>query len=315
MRAEGIEVRTPDQVDESLPALKIGFLNIMPDAALAATERQFLRLLAANSRVNCYFYPFNIEGVERSEKAQAHVDQFYCDFKELKSIDVDALVITGANVSKSVLQDELFWSELTEVLEWAKINIRSTLCSCLATHAAVKVYYDIDRKHLGDKCWGVFDHGMPKANHLLLKNVEDTVLMCHSRFNDISEEKFANNNIDVLVDSQQVGVQLASEKDMRTVYFQGHPEYDDISLLKEYKREIIRYLSEEREEYPPVPENYFNKVALEVINQYKQLVQSSDKKIDLLDMFPEDKLKQSIDNPWKKSAQTIFSNWMGWLAR
>lgn len=314
MRSEGIEVCAPDQVNDSLPSIKIGFLNMMPDAALAATERQFLRLLAANPNVNCYFYPFNIGGVQRSEQAKQHIDQYYYDFNVLKSINVDALVITGANVSQPVLQDELFWSELIDVLGWAQTNVRSTMCSCLATHAAAKVFYGVDRKYLGKKCWGVFAHNKSQLAHPLLKNVESNIMMCHSRFNDVSQKEFADQNIEVLIHSEQVGVQLASEKNMEVIYFQGHPEYDDISLLKEYKREVIRYLAGQREDYPTVPQNYFDQSALEVINQYKQLVLSSSGQDNLLDLFPEDKLKQAVDNPWENSAKTIFSNWMEFLA-
>jgi homoserine O-succinyltransferase len=313
MRSEGIEVCSPDQANESLPTIKIGFLNMMPDAALAATERQFLRLLAANPNVNCYFYPFDINGVERSQQARLHTDKYYCDFDSLKSIHVDALVITGANVSQPLLQDELFWPELIKVLDWARNNVRSTICSCLATHAAVKVFYDVDRQRLVEKCWGVFAHNAIQVKHPLLNNVDSNIMMCHSRFNDVPKEEFVDHEIDVLIHSEQVGVQLACEKNMSVIYFQGHPEYDDISLLKEYKREIIQYLLGLREVYPPPPENYFNQPALQLIEKYKQFLLAANKQMDLLDSFPEDELKQVLDNPWKKSARTIFSNWMQWL--
>ena len=41
----------------------------------------------------------------------------------------------------------------------------------------------------------------------------------------------------------EAGVHAAvSEDGFRRVYFQGHPEYDANSLLKEYKREVLRHL-------------------------------------------------------------------------
>jgi homoserine O-succinyltransferase len=310
MRSEGVDVCSLDQANELLPAIKIGFLNMMPDAAIAATERQFLRLLAANSDVNCYFYPFGINGVVRSQQAKLHTDKYYCDFDSLKSINVDALVITGANVSQPLLQDELFWPELIKVLDWARNNVCSTICSCLATHAATKVFYDVDRQRLVEKCWGVFAHDALQVKHPLLNNVDSNIMMCHSRFNDVPKKAFFDHDIDVLIHSEQVGVQLACEKNMSVIYFQGHPEYDDISLLKEYKREIIQYLHGIRDDYPPPPENYFNQPALQLIENYKQCVLAANKQIDLLDSFPEDELRQVLDNPWKKSACTIFSNWM-----
>ncbi len=314
MRSEGLDVRLPNQIDDSLPSIKIGFLNMMPDTALAATERQFLRLLTSNKNVNCYFHPFGIAGVERAEQSEAHIDKYYIDFDSLKLINIDALIITGANVSQPLLQNEKFWPELIGVLDWARGNVRSTICSCLATHAAVKVFYDIDRKHMGDKCWGVFSHQVSSAQNALVENVDTNIMMCHSRFNDISQQEFSEHNIDVLIDSPQVGVQLACEKDLSTVYFQGHPEYDDISLLKEYKREIIRYLSQQRDDYPPVPQNYFNQVSLDRVENYKRLVKQTGANSELLEKFPESELSQVLDNPWRKSAHTIFSNWLRFLS-
>ncbi|MDW3095638.1 MAG: homoserine O-succinyltransferase [Gammaproteobacteria bacterium] len=310
MRSEGLDVCLPNQADDALPTIKIGFLNMMPDTALAATERQFLRLLTANSNVNCYFYPFSIAGVPRSDQAKSYIDEYYIDFVSLKRMNIDALIITGANVSQPLLQNEEFWPELEKVLCWARINVRSTVCSCLATHAAVKVFYDVDRKHMGDKCWGVFPHQVLLPQNALVENIDTNIMMCHSRFNNISQHDFARHNVDILIDSPQVGVQLACEKDMSIIYFQGHPEYDDISLLKEYKREIIRYLSQQRKDYPPVPKNYFNQSSLDEIEKYKQLVEKEGASEELLAEFPESELNQVLDNPWQKSAQTIFSNWL-----
>lgn len=314
VQAEGVALCRLEDINDDLPMVKIGFLNMMPDAALAATERQFLRLIGANSNVNSYFYPFSINGVERSEETQEYIKQHYIDFTQLKSMQVDALVITGANVSQPLLINESFWSDLEKVLIWAKDNIRSTLCSCLATHAAVKVFYDINRKHLGDKCWGVFPHKVINEGHALLKNVAADIDMCHSRFNDISYDDFKNNDVDVLIQSQQAGVQLAAECDLSVIYFQGHPEYDGISLLKEYKREIIRYLTQQREDYPPVPASYFDESALNEAATYKKFVTNAGNFEGLLEEFPEAVLQKNLINPWKKPALTIFSNWLDFLA-
>lgn len=311
---EGVGVCMPSELNKALPGVKIGFLNMMPDAAIAATERQFLRLVGASDKVNCYFYPFNIEGVARSQQAQEYINQYYIDYESLKTLGIDALVITGANVSQPVLQNELFWPGLVDVIEWAKVNVRSTLCSCLATHAAVKVFYDIDRQHLGDKCWGVFDHEVTNSQHQLVQDVPNQLQMCHSRFNDIPHELFVKQGVDVLIASETVGVQLAAEPDMSIVYFQGHPEYDDISLLKEYKREIIRYLSGELQNYPPEPKNYFNPQAMQHIAAYQSQVQSATDKQILLDDFPEEMLKKCINNSWKYSSSKIFSSWVEFVA-
>lgn len=310
---EGVDVRSCDQVNAKLPSINIAFLNMMPDAALAATERQFLRLIGSNTDVNCYFYPFTIEGVERSDQVRNYVDEFYFDYDLLQAQKIDALIITGANVKQPLLQNELFWPELTQVLTWAKRHVRSILCSCLATHAAIKVFYDIDRQHLGEKCWGVFEHQVLLKEHELVNLVSPNLQMCHSRFNDISKEKFINHNIEVLIESNQVGVQLAVEKDMSVVYFQGHPEYDDISLLKEYKREIARFLAGEVSQYPVVPLNYFDAQAMEYVNRFRSRAEHADNSVSLLDGFPEGDLKLRVKNLWNQAARQIFANWINIL--
>lgn len=315
VQSEGVSVCVKNNIDPNLPKLKIGFLNMMPDAAISATERQFLRLLGSNDDVNCYFYPFNISGVDRSPEAQNHIDSYYINFEKIKAMQLDALVVTGANVSQPLLSNEKFWGELTQVLAWARENVSSIVCSCLATHAAVKVFYGVDRKHLGDKCWGVFKHEIVDQHHELTNQKIVNVTMCHSRFNDISENDFTKNNVSILIKSDDVGVQLAAEEDLSVIYFQGHPEYDDISLLKEYKREIINYLSGAREDYPPVPQNYFDMNALKVANEFKDLVLNSAANNEIIQSFPEEQLKINVRNEWEKSANSIFSNWLDHIAK
>ena len=147
--AEGISVCSPEKVDPESSVLNVGFLNMMPDAAIAATERQFLRLMGSNDKTSVYCHSFTIEGVERSPQAKEYIQHYYSDFAKIKESKLDAMVITGANVIQPILTNESFWSGLQDVLIWSKENIRSTLCSCLATHAAVKVFYDIDRETHG----------------------------------------------------------------------------------------------------------------------------------------------------------------------
>ncbi len=313
VQSEGVSVCARSDIDSGLPSLKIGFLNMMPDAAVLATERQFLRLLGANQDVNCYFYPFNISGVVRSHELLSYIDNHYFDFENIKAKKLDALVVTGANVSQPLISNESFWGELIEVLDWAKNNVKSTVCSCLATHAAVKVLYNVDRKHLGNKCWGVFEHEIVDEGHVLTSTVNPDIAMCHSRFNDISAKDFAENNISVLIESHEVGVQLAAEKDMSVIYFQGHPEYDDISLLKEYKREIINYIDGARNDYPPMPKNYFDSAALQVAEEFKKLVLSANAKNEVMLRFPEERLRANVKNFWETSAQSIFRNWLGYI--
>lgn len=307
---EGAQVFSQHEADSSLSAIKVGFLNMMPDKALAATERQFLRLVAANKEKNCYVFPFTIDGVERGAEAQAHVDQFYVNLKELQDLNIDALVVTGANVARAELTTELFWPELAQTLLWAEKNIKSTICSCLATHAACKIFYHLDRTRLENKCWGVFEHTLVDPKHRITQGIEAKTWMCHSRFNGISRAELEKNAVHVLIESNSAGVQLAIDEARNMIYMQGHPEYDDISLLKEYKREVVRFAQGHVKHYPLMPKNYFNKKAQHVLSDFQKIMIESNLRADTLAMFPEADVRTQVSNQWQSTAERIFINWL-----
>ena len=310
LASEGITVLQSEQCDQSVPTLKIGFFNMMPDAALTATERQFFRLLGSSDNINCYVYPYRCDELDRSAHAHNYLKQHYQPLPEIKYAELDALVVTGANITQPKLDQECFWEQLKNILLWSKSHLKSTLCSCLATHAAMQVYYGVARRHMGDKCWGLFEHNLSSPDHVLLAGVDKSLFMVHSRYNDISANDFLTHGIQPLVCSEQAGVQLAAEQDLSVVYFQGHPEYDDISLLKEYKREIIRFLSHEREDYPPLPSHYFDLQATSVALEFRAAVESRPRDIKSIEDFPESLLEAGIENRWQANARTMFSNWL-----
>lgn len=310
LRLEGVAVAAEANCDKSLPLLKIGLLNMMPDKALSATERQLIRLLGANPQCNVEVHLFTIPGIERSEEAQQYINEYYLDFASMQSMQLDAAVISGANVTQAALTDEPFWDDLESVLHWVQANVNSTICSCLATHAACKVFYGLDRKHLGDKCWGVYEHNVVNEKHKLMRGVEPQIAMCHSRFNDISKRNFLQNEAEILIFSESVGVQLAVDEKLNLVFVQGHPEYDAISLLKEYKREVSGFVTQQRDTYPPLPDGYFNTNAQVLLSDYKQQLLASANPVEIFAEFPEEQLLSDIQNPWQSAAQQIFSNWI-----
>ena len=120
---------------QDIRELHIGLLNMMPDAALAATEQQFIRLVGASNQIAQFFvYPFSIPELNRGPDALKHIGEHYFDFADLREKGLDALIITGANVANPSLDEEAFWDPLIEISRWAETNVASILCSCLATH-------------------------------------------------------------------------------------------------------------------------------------------------------------------------------------
>jgi homoserine O-succinyltransferase len=314
LQEEGEEILTADRAShQSIRELHIGLLNIMPDAALEATERQFFRLVGAcNQIAQFHVHPFTIEGLERGPDAQAHIDKYYESFEQIKHDGLDALIISGANVTHAHLQDEAFWQPLTEVFEWAKQNVTSILCSCLATHALIQHCYGVERTRLPAKRWGVYSHKVVDRTHPLIAEINTRFDVPHSRFNEVFQSEMKQHGLKVLVASEEAGVHLAVSPDgFRIVYFQGHPEYDDISLLKEYKREVLRFYSGERDDYPPYPEHYFDSEGQALLADYAEHVKNAKAKGLVLERMPEDQIIPHLDNTWRDTAKAVFNNWLG----
>ncbi|MCP4045295.1 MAG: homoserine O-succinyltransferase [Gammaproteobacteria bacterium] len=314
LREQGHEVLPLDRaVHQDIRELHIGFLNMMPDAALEATERQFIRLVGNCNRIaQFYVYPFSLPGLSRSDKTLDYIEQFYCKFEDLQEQGLDALIITGANVANPNLEEEPFWEPLMEVVRWANQNVASTLCSCLATHALLKYLHGIERQPLPQKRWGVYSHRISRPGHPLLRGINTRFDVPHSRYNEISRQQLEDAGLTILVESSDGGVHMAvSEDQFRLIYFQGHPEYDVNSLLKEYKRELVRYLNGELHTPPPYPEHYFSteaeSLARQILEQAMQAQVGAQPSSSLL----EEQLEPMLDNTWGDTAKAVVNNWLG----
>ena len=314
LQNEGIKVLAPDAAQhQDIRELHIGLLNMMPDAALAATERQFFRLIGeSNPIAQFYMHPFTLPEIPRGEKAQQHIDQYYESFDSIKDKGLDALIITGVNVEGAELSNQEFWAPLIKVADWAHEHVTSTLCSCLASHAVLEFRYKQQRKPQGDKVWGVFPHVVVAPEHPLVSDINTRFDVPHSRWNAVSIEQFKAAGLQILVENKDKYVHLATSPDgFKTVFFQGHPEYDTISLLKEYKREIKLYISGGRDDYPPFPENYFSRYEQAVLREYKNKVLASMQASQALPVFPESLIVDQLDNTWHDTAGEVLSNWIG----
>ncbi len=314
LREQGQEVVPLERaLHQDIRELHIGLLNMMPDAALAATERQFMRLVGNSNQIaQFYVHPFSLPALQRGDDGRAYVEKYYSSFDDIKQLGLDALIITGANVANPTLEQEPFWEPLMEVATWAHENIASTLCSCLATHALLRHKYEIERRPLTNKRWGVYSHRVTQTDHPLLRNINTRFDAPHSRNNGISRYQMEAAGLPILAESRKAGVHLAVSRDQfRTVYFQGHPEYDIESLLKEYKREVMRFLTNERADRPPHPVNYFSPEAGEIAERYIDAAMLAREWGDPLPLFPEGEIRPFIDNTWGDTGKAIVNNWLG----
>ena len=306
---EGVRVRPAAR---GLRPLRVGLLNMMPDRALEATERQFLRLLDAHDGRCCAVRLYGIRGVPRGAEGAAHQARHYRDCAEIGAGALDALIVTGANVTRPDLDREPFWAELAGLLERADRARLPTVCSCLATHAAAQLFHGIRRRHLPRKCWGVFAHEVLAPEHPLLAGAPARFDMPHSRFNEVAAADLAARGVRVLAAGPAAGVQMAAEPDGRRVYFQGHPEYEAVSLVKEYKREALRFLAGERDDYPPLPERTLDAAAARAAEAFRRRAEAAPRSVRAED-FPEERLARGCGEPWREVARTLYRNWLDGL--
>ncbi len=313
LRRQGRAVLTREEARrQNGRPVHVGLLNMMPDAALQATEQQFMRLIGGSSEhLHVYVHCFTVAGLLRGEATSSYIAQHYQDRASIYADGLDALVVTGANVANPRLDREPFYQPLTEVIGWAADNVASVLCSCLSTHALMKFLHGIDRKPLPRKQWGVYSHDVVVPHHPLLRGVDTRVDVPHSRYNAITREHFEEAGLDILIESAEAGVHAAVSGDQfRRVYFQGHPEYDANSLLKEYKREVLRYFNGERDQ-PVFPEHYVEDEAARIIARYLEDAHKAHARHADLPDFPEADVAPFLHNTWSSTATTIFDNWLG----
>jgi homoserine O-succinyltransferase len=314
LQQEGVRVLTPGLANQQdIRELHIGLLNMMPDAALEATERQFLRLIGESNPIAQFFvHPFTLDALPRGAGAREHIDRHYDSFEQIKQQGLDALIITGANVIGADLSEEVFWESLIEVADWSHENVTSTLCSCLATHAVLNFRYGQKREKQLRKKWGVYRHHVVDPKHPLVADINSVFDVPHSRWNAVYSDQFEAAGLKVLVTADDGSVHLATSPDgFRSVFFQGHPEYDTVSLLKEYKRDVNLYIAGELEHYPPMPDDYFSQFSAAVFREYQYRVDKSRSKNEAIPDFPEHLVLERLKNTWQDTASAVVGRWVG----
>jgi homoserine O-succinyltransferase/O-acetyltransferase len=290
----------------------IGLINNMPDSALKATERQFKRLLEnASGTTRIRFHCFSLPAVNRSQSARSHIEQEYADIADLDRLNIDGLIVTGAEPNAAVLPEEPFWRELAELIDWAKTHTRSTIWSCLAAHAAIFHLDGIERRKLNSKCSGVYDCAKVTGDWLT-RGLPYSIKVSHSRYNAVNESDLAACGYQILTRSDAAGVDIfARQLDSRFIFFQGHPEYDDLSLQREYMRDLARFLAGERDEYPAIPSGYFDSVTEALLIGFERRARAK-REPTLAAELPGLTLRRDIAAG--AAANVIFRNWLGYLA-
>jgi homoserine O-succinyltransferase len=298
--------------------VRIAFINNMPDAALEDTEKQFFELLEASAgnipvRVKLH----SLSGVPRGDRGQEHLKNFYFSTDDLFDHRFDCMIMTGTEPRQSNLRNEPYWSALANVLDWAESKTISTILSCLAAHAGVLYSDGISRHPLSDKQFGVFAFDKV-VKHELTSGTGEQIRFPHSRWNEVQADALSGCGYTVLTQSAEGGVDSFVKQKKRSLFlhFQGHPEYSAQTLLKEYRRDIRRFLKRERETYPSMPKGYFDAAGESLATKFRDALVAdcpSERSEELMEGFPEAVLVGTLQKTWQSSSTGIYRNWLRYV--
>jgi homoserine O-succinyltransferase len=284
----------------------------MPDGAFDATERQYLGLLEEGSADNIIeVRRYTMSGVPRGEHTSSRIAREYLPLTNIYVDPPDCLIVTGSNPIEQDIRDELYWSELVELLGWSQRSVASTLLSCLSAHAALSVFDGIARVRLPDKCTGVFPQRVVLSDPLTV-GLDSEIVLPHSRWNTVPMDDLAAAGYSVLVHSEETGWGVASrrEGDQQLVLVQGHPEYDPSSLLREYRRDAGRYVRRERDELPYLPYHCASPEDWEGLQRTHEKIIDGERNPLLVEQYPFDEVGARAPWPWRPVALSFYANWL-----
>ncbi len=294
--------------------IRLALINNMPDPALEDTELQFFDLLdIASGDVRVMLKLYSLAGIPRTDRGQQHLNSFYFGLDDLWNSRVDGVIVTGTEPKQPSLKDEPYWASLTNLFDWAEENTVSTVLSCLAAHASVLHRDGVNRHRLPDKQFGVFN-SCKIDYHSLTSRIADQIRFPHSRWNEVRADELTSCGYSVLTQSAEAGVDLFVKKKKKSlfVYFQGHPEYGAHTLLKEYRRDIKRFLGGERETYPTMPIGYFDSEGTRLLRDF-QCTALANRRQETVELFPEAAVANRLQNTWHSPATGVYRNWLKYV--
>lgn len=291
--------------------LRVALVNNMPDGAFEETERQFQQLLQLSADAGGVLVErYTLPGIARSPNIEALIAAGYRGLDHLYRNPPDALVITGAEPKKAELTEELFWPALEPLLWWARDAVPSALVSCLSAHGAVWAFDQLPRRLLIQKCSGVFEQVVDQV-HPLMAGVGN-VWWPHSRFNEIPAAALSDKGYRVLAQSGEGGwtVAIAERGSCEFLLLQGHPEYGRDTLLREYRRDVRRYLSGNQGSYPRIPTGLLDDEGAEALAAFERELTAKERDPALLQGPPFEVATQHVSAAWDVASRALVGNWL-----
>ena len=234
---------------QDIRPIRLALLNLMP--LKITTETDLVRVLS-NSPLQVELDLIGLKSHTSKNTPIEHIREFYIDFDQIKNQKYDGLIITGAPVEQLEFEEVNYWKELTEIFDWAKTHVTSSLFICWSAQAALYHYYGIPKHSLSKKMFGAFEHKVNDPLNPLFRGFDDVFFAPHSRHTEIRREDVEKvSALTILSESDDAGVYAILARDGREVFITGHSEYAPETLDNEYKRDLAKQLPIE------IPRNYY----------------------------------------------------------
>ena len=229
--------------------LQIIILNLMP--IKQDYETQLLRALS-NTPLQVEVTYLNVSTHESKNTPARHINKFYTTFDQVKEEHYDGMIITGAPVENIPFEEVEYWEELTQIMDWTKTHVTSTLYVCWGAMAGMYYHFGIEKVAMNKKLSGIYKHRILDRCDPLVRSFDDIFDAPHSRYSGVrKEDVLSHPELQLLAESKEAGVYLVKSRDGRHVFLFGHPEYDRMTLDAEYHRDLLKGIPVD------IPENYY----------------------------------------------------------
>lgn len=267
---------TTRAASQDIRPLRIAVLNLMP--LKITTETDLVRLLS-NSPLQIELSFMKVKSHTSKNTPIEHMQAFYTDFEEMRQHKYDGFIITGAPVEHLDFEEVGYWEEMTEIFEWARHNVTSTLYICWAAQAGLYHYYGVPKYPLEKKMFGIFKHTVANAELPIFRGFDDEFYVPHSRHTEVRREDIERcPELNILAESEESGVYMVMAREGREIFLTGHSEYSPLTLDTEYRRDLGKGLPIE------MPQHY----------------------------YPNDDPEQPPLVRWRGHANLLFNNWLNY---
>jgi homoserine O-succinyltransferase len=221
---------------QDIRPLKIVILNLMP--IKVTTETDLIRLLS-NTPLQLEISFMKLKSHTSKNTPIEHMKAFYRDFEKMRNERFDGMIVTGAPVEQMDFEQVNYWDEITDVFDWARTHVTSTLYICWAAQAGLYHFFGVPKYHLDHKMFGIFRHHVNVQGLPIFRGFDDEFFVPHSRHTEVRREDILKvKDLQLVAESDESGVYMCMARGGREIFVTGHSEYSPLTLDSEYKRDL-----------------------------------------------------------------------------